>query len=203
VSGRIALIETGAANLYNIALALTRMRYTVTRVQRASELVEYDSIVFPGVANFGFVAQSLAQGGLDRALRSAIRGGAPYLGICVGMQMLYESSEEAPGVAGLGILPGTVRRLSGPKIPQMGWNRVAWRERQDGFTDGWAYFANSYAAGADAAGIVAVSEYGAPFGAVCAQGNVAGMQFHPERSGPYGLAMLDRFLKRREAVYAR
>ncbi len=201
MSDRIALIEAGASNLFNIQLALTRMGFTVTRVQTGAELVEFDTIVFPGVANFGFVCETLRSRGLDEALLRAIRAGRPYLGICVGLQVLYEASDEAPGVRGLGVLRGGVRRMRGPKNPQMGWNRVQWRQREEGVDDGWAYFANSYAAGVNAEGVVAVAEYGEPFAAVCMQDNVAGMQFHPERSGRYGLGVLERYLRRESGIY--
>jgi imidazole glycerol phosphate synthase glutamine amidotransferase subunit len=196
---RAALIEVGAGNLFNVECALQRLGLEVARVRRPEELLDYDTIVFPGVAHFAFVVDAMAANGLDEALRAAIASGAPFLGICVGMQVLYESSEEAPGKAGLGILRGKVTRLRGPKLPQIGWNEVSWNAPPAG-PPGWAYFANSYAAEQEAEGVAAICEYGRPFAAACIRDNVIGLQFHPERSGRYGAGILKCVFARETAV---
>lgn len=199
--GTIALIETGAANVFNIENALLRLGHGVNRVRSAEDLRDFDGIVFPGVANFGYVAQTLRSRGLDVAIRDAIDRGYPYLGICVGMQMLYAASEEAPGVAGLRVFGATVARLRGPKVPQIGWNRVEWCA-PGAVSDDWVYYANSFAAPADAPGTIAVSTFGEPFAAACRRGNVTGVQFHPERSGVYGLSVLESLLSPARRLHA-
>jgi imidazole glycerol phosphate synthase glutamine amidotransferase subunit len=190
---RIALVDVGAGNVFNVALAIERLGPQVDRIDAAADLNGYDAVVFPGVANFGFVCTSLRERGLEAPIHAAIAAGVPFLGICVGMQVLFESSEEAPEIPGLGILRGQVTSVSGPRVPQIGWNAIAWSGGWSDEPGGWVYFANSYAAPADVEDVAAVADYGRPFAAACVRDRIVGFQFHPERSGRYGLSLLERF----------
>jgi glutamine amidotransferase len=142
----------------------------------------------------------LRASGLDRVARAAVEAGTPFLGICVGMQMLYEGSEESPGVSGLGLLPGIVARLpDGVKRPQMQWNRLLLEAPPHPMVAGlgeeaWVYFVHSYAPPAGE-GVVARCDYGGPVVAAVASGRVWATQFHPEKSGAAGLALLGNFVK--------
>jgi glutamine amidotransferase len=202
--GDLALIDAGGANLGSVMVALGRIGAAPRLVRDAAELGDPERIILPGV---GAAAPSMAllrERGLDVALRAS---DAPLLGVCVGMQLLFESSEEGE-VACLGLLPGRVQRLAGGpglRIPHMGWNRL--RLRPDaadsplltGIDEGdYAYFVHSYALPADGAGgdcILAETEHGVRFAAIIGSGRRYGAQFHPERSSALGLRLLDNFLK--------
>jgi imidazole glycerol-phosphate synthase subunit HisH len=165
--------------------------------ERARAL-EADALVVPGVGRFGACMRGLVQHGLGAAVREFAAGGRPVFGVCVGMQILFEASEE-DGEAGLGILPGVSRRLSGDvKVPHMGWNEVSWTRFHpyvDDLPDGERfYFVHSYAPDVDVL-TVGRSEHGSPFAAVVARGNVFATQFHPEKSGDAGLHIYERFAK--------
>jgi glutamine amidotransferase len=147
---------------------------------------------------------ALRSAGLDRVVAAAVEAGKPFLGICVGMQMLYEGSEESPGVPGLGVLPGRIMRLpDGVKRPQMQWNQLILTRPDHPMVAGlgpepWAYFVHSYAAPETPAGatvdVVAVCEYGGPVVAAVASRTMWATQFHPEKSGVTGLAVLANFV---------
>jgi glutamine amidotransferase len=162
-------------------------------------------VVLPGVGNFGRCMEALRNSGLDRAARAAVEAGTPFLGICVGMQMLYEGSEESPGVPGLGMLPGVVARLpDGVKRPQMQWNRLLFEPPPHPMLGGlgeeaWVYFVHSYAPPAGTS-VVATCDYGGPMVAAVASGPVWATQFHPEKSGAAGLALLRNFVRAVAAV---
>ncbi|HWW44866.1 MAG TPA: imidazole glycerol phosphate synthase subunit HisH, partial [Acidimicrobiia bacterium] len=155
-------------------------------------------VVLPGVGAFGRCMEALRASGLDLVAKDAINGGTPFLGICVGMQMLYEASEEDPDVPGLGVLPGQIRLLpAGVKRPQMQWNRLDLREPPDPLFDGvgeedWVYFVHSYAAPVDDH-VIASVDYGGEVAAAVSQGSLRATQFHPEKSGPVGLRILANF----------
>jgi len=147
-------------------------------------------------------AEALRAAGLESVVHDAVASGRPFLGICIGMQLLYEASEESPGVAGLGVLPGTVRLLTGDvKRPQMQWNTLAVHRPSPLLAElphpAWVYFVHSYAA-ADPASpdVVATCDYGGPVVAAVERGNVAATQFHPEKSGANGLRVLGGFVGR-------
>ena len=156
-------------------------------------------MVLPGVGSFGRCMEALRRSGLDRVVHEAVASGRPFIGICVGMQMLYEGSDESPGVAGLGVLPGRVRRLpAGVKRPQMQWNRLILDQPAHPMVQGlgpdpWVYFVHSYAP-PDGSGVVATCEYGGTVVAAVARDRVWATQFHPEKSGPVGLALLRNFV---------
>lgn len=197
----VAIIDAGGANLGSVRYALERLGIAPRIVRDADGLRDADRVILPGVGAAPPAMAALRERGLNIALRTSQ---APLLGICLGLQLLFERSEEGD-VECLGLLPGTVRRLRpapGIRIPHMGWNRLRrkpGRQRQttllDGIDDGaWAYFVHGYAAPVDGA-CVAESVHGDPFAAVVQQGRIAGAQFHPERSAAAGARLLRNFLR--------
>jgi imidazole glycerol-phosphate synthase subunit HisH len=196
----LGIVTVGAANRRSIEAALVRAGAQTRFVTVPGEMTGCDALVLPGVANFGYVARELDTTGLRAALLDAVERGTPLLGICVGYQLLFERSEEAPLERGLGIFSGTVRRLTTPRVPHMGWNRVESCSRLE---SGWAYFANSYAPddGVDAA-LATTTDGNTAFASAAERGDVLGMQFHPERSAAYGARLLEQFVESAARVYA-
>ncbi len=204
MSSRIALIDYKAGNLTSVRKALGAVGATFFTPESASELTaDVAGIIVPGVGHFASTMN------LDAEWVSAIRGhlgrSRPLLGICVGLQWLYEGSEESPELPGLGVVPGMVRRLQGGevngemlKVPHVGWNsleRTADASILDGIAEGTqVYFTHSYAAGVSA-DTAAATTHGERFTAVVQRGNVAGVQFHPEKSSDAGLRILSNFLR--------
>lgn len=200
----IAVLDYGIGNLRSAEKALQRQGGDARLVSDPDEATTAESVVLPGVGGFGRCIEALRDTGLDKVALDAIETGKPFLGICVGMQMLYEGSEESPGVTGLGIFPGIVQRLpAGVKVPQMQWNQLQLEEPGHALVAGlgpqpWVYFVHSYSPPAgDAA--VATCDYGGRVVAAVARGNVWATQFHPEKSGAVGLAMLGNFVRAAEA----
>lgn len=197
---KITLADYGAGNLPSVERALARLGAETERATRGEALERAQAIVLPGVGHFGALARALAADGLAQGLNAAIERGAAFLGICLGMQALYERSEEAPGMAGLGQLRGVVQPLaSGVKLPHMGWNQVRRPRQSRLFTgiaeDAWFYFAHSYAAFDCGDEAVALCDYGGNFVAAIERGRAAAVQFHPEKSGEAGAALLKNFLE--------
>lgn len=197
----LALIDAGGANLGSVRYALARLGVQPRLVRDADELGTPTRVILPGVGAAGAAMRLLRARGLDEALRASE---APLLGICLGMQLLFESSEEGE-VDCLGLIPGRVMRMAGGpglRVPHMGWNRLTFRVRADdvsplldGIDDGaHAYFVHGYAVPVLDCTIAACT-HGQPFSAVVAQGRRYGMQFHPERSSQVGLRLLENFLK--------
>lgn len=193
---QVAVVKLGVGNTASVLFALERLGARATLTDDPAIIADAERIIVPGV---GAAAHAMAQ--IDaRGLRETLMGFArPLLGICLGQQLLFERSEEG-GAAGLGLLCGHVRRLPvSPRAasPHIGWSRLALTSPHplfDGVADGaYAYFVHAYVCPVDAA-TIATAEYGAPFAAAVAQGNVFGCQFHPERSGPAGARVLQNFL---------
>lgn len=197
----IALIDYGAGNLTSVKKALAAIAAEVFVPAEPGDLVEASGVIVPGVGHFG------ATRALDEAWRSAILErlgeGRPLLGICVGMQWLFEGSEEAPDLPGLGLLGGSCYRLGkqarvGVKIPHVGWNSLALRREasiMDGVPEGsQVYFTHSFAAPVSGE-TAATTEHGEAFASVVQRGQVAGVQFHPEKSGDVGLRILRNFVQ--------
>lgn len=195
----IAVVDYGIGNLRSAQKGLQRVGADAHLTADVELIGAADAVVLAGVGNFGRCMEALRAGGLDTPTLDAVAQGRPVLGICVGMQMLYEASEEAPGVAGLGVLPGTVARLPDTvKRPQIQWNLVE-RRRPSSVLDGlddpvWAYFVHSYAAPLSDA-VVATCDYGGPVAAAVERENVWATQFHPEKSSAPGLAVLANFAR--------
>jgi glutamine amidotransferase len=196
----IAVLDYGIGNLRSAEKALQHLGADARLVEDPEIAADADAVVLPGVGEFGRCAAALRASGLDAAARDAVARGIPFLGICVGFQVLYEESEEDPSAKGLGILPGTVRALpDGVKHPQMQWNILDRRPGSGtGLLDGlpeepWVYFVHSYAPEVTA-DTSATCEYGGTITAAAERGPVWGTQFHPEKSGAVGLRILQNFV---------
>lgn len=200
----IAVLDYGIGNLRSAEKALQRQGGDAKLVSDPDQAAAAEAVVLPGVGDFGRCIEALRESGLDRVALDAIDQGKPFLGICVGMQMLYDGSEESPGVAGLGVFPGMVEKLpDGVKRPQMQWNRLILEQPSHPLVAGvgdapWVYFVHSYAPPSTSPA-VASCEYGGRVVAAVARDNVWSTQFHPEKSGPVGLAMLANFVSFAEA----
>jgi len=194
----LAVLDYGIGNLRSAQKALERVGADARLTADPGLVRDAAGVVLPGVGAFGRCMAALRATGLDEVAHEAVDSGRPFLGICIGMQLLYRASEESPGVEGLGVLDGTVRRIpDGVKHPQMQWNRldVLTPSRMfDGLTDPiWVYFVHSFAAD-DTANVIATCEYGGPVVAAIERSNVWATQFHPEKSGPTGLHLLANFV---------
>ena len=195
-SPRIAVLDYGIGNLHSAQKAFERIGADARLVTTTAEAEAAAGVVLPGVGHFRRCAEALRDSGLDVAAKAAAGADVPFLGVCIGMQLLYDGSEEAPGVPGLGILGATVRLLpDGVKRPQMQWNRLVQTAPSpllDGLEDPWGYFVHSYAAD-PTDGVVATCDYGGPVTAMVQRGRLWATQFHPEKSARTGLALLRRF----------
>ena len=203
----IAIIDYGVGNLFSLNCSLAAIGAEVTVTSDPAVLRKADHILLPGVGAFGDAAQKLRSNGLDQVLVQLAKQGKPLLGICLGMQLLFEKSYEYGEHTGLGLIPGQVVPMAGKipaelKIPHIGWNAL--HKQQDHpllkyIREGdCVYFVHSYyAANCDEA-VIATAEYGKELTAAVAYRNVYGCQFHPEKSGPVGLAILKAFLETRE-----
>ncbi len=196
------VVDYGAGNLRSIAGAVRRLGFDVEVSSRPEDVHKAAAVILPGVGAARKAMEALRALGLAEALRSVIGEGKPFLGICLGLQILFEFTEEG-GEECLGILPGRVRRFpQGLKVPHMGWNRVRIRRRHflfEGIPDGaYFYFAHSFfPAPSDPSMVAGETEYGIPFPSVIVWENVMGVQFHPEKSGEMGIRMLWNFLRSR------
>ncbi|HVM00276.1 MAG TPA: imidazole glycerol phosphate synthase subunit HisH [Egibacteraceae bacterium] len=195
---RVAVLDYGAGNLRSMEKALVRSGGEVVVTSDAAEAAAADALVVPGVGNFGQCVRQFRDEGLEDLTRRWVDQGRPLLGVCVGMQILYASSEEAPDTPGLAVLPGEVRRLpAGVVVPHMGWNTLE-PGREDpllaGLAGAHAYFVHSYYVGPDAAQVVATCDYGVRIAAVIRAGSVVGTQFHPEKSSDVGARLLANWL---------
>ena len=199
----LALIDYGSGNLRSAEKALAQVGANVQIVNRPSDVLAADAVVLPGVGAFGDCIKNLTELGMDAAIRQFIQTGKPFLGICVGLQMLFENGTESPGVPGLGVLPGVVPRFASGalKVPHMGWNRLRIRQPAcpllAGISDGsFVYFVHSYyGAPRQESVVAATTDYGVEFASVIWSGNVFATQFHPEKSQAVGLKMLENFVK--------
>lgn len=201
MSLRVAVLDYEMSNLRSAAKALERLGAHVTIARTPEEVVGAEAIVLPGDGHFGEAMNRLRASGLDRVVCDAAAAGTPILGICIGLQVLFETSDEAPGIPGLGLLHGTVRKLeTSAKIPHIGWAQVRWSERApiattDPGDPSTYYFLHSYAVEpTDRAACWGAADHGVPFCAIAGEGNVMGVQFHPEKSSRSGLALLERWL---------
>lgn len=196
----IAVIDYGAGNIHSIAKGLEKVGATVRVTDDPHVVAEARAVVLPGVGSGGAAMARITERGLDDAIREATSQGRPFLGICLGMQLLADHHEEG-GVEGLRLFRGEVRRIPhGPKIPHMGWNQA--RPLQAGSpifagvpADAYFYFAHSYyVEPQDQQGVAALTDYGSPYCSVIATEQVWGTQFHPEKSGEVGLRLLENFV---------
>ena len=193
------VVDHGAGNLASVVRALRRQGAAVELTSDPGRIAAAKRLVLPGDGHFGEAMRALRERGLETPLESALDSGAWLLGICVGLQMLFTGSEEAPGVRGLGLLPGRVRRFGRLRVPHIGWNQLEefgdaslFRGIPEG---GYAYFLHSfYADPAEGRHWLATTEYGVRFASAAGNGRVSGIQFHPEKSGRLGARVLANFL---------
>jgi glutamine amidotransferase len=198
MSATIAVLDYGSGNLHSVARALAHVGADVRVVDRPGD-VNGDAVLIPGVGHFGHCVRAIRDAGFEASIRGAVADGRPVIGVCVGMQVLFEASEE-DAEPGLGVLPGVVRRLPETvRVPHMGWNTVAWAGRRHPFVADIPdqtsfYFVHSYAPdlGLDAVG---ATEHGRAFAAVVARDNVFATQFHPEKSGDAGLQLYGNIVR--------
>lgn len=197
----IAIIDYGAGNIQSVSKALAHIGCDCFVTRDKDEILKADSAVLPGVGSFGDTVDSLNKYGIKDAIREYIASGKPFLGICLGMQLLFPASEESPGAAGLGIYDGSISRIpngEGLKIPHMGWNSLEINPKSRLFKgiekNPYVYFVHSYFLHAsDRELVAATAEYGVTIDAAVERGNVFATQFHPEKSGETGLQILRNF----------
>ena len=199
----IAIIDYDAGNIRSVEKALKFLGQDVKITRDPEEILSAEKVILPGVGAFGDAMGKLKEYGLDQVIRKTAGKGTPFLGICLGLQLLFERSDEAPGVEGLGILKGEILRLpekEGYKIPHMGWNSLELvhngRLFRDLPEDPYVYFVHSYyLKAADEAIVKARTEYTTVIDASVEQGNVFACQFHPEKSSETGLKILKNFVE--------
>ena len=198
----IAIIDYDAGNLRSVEKALAALGETPVITRRPEEILAADKVILPGVGSFGDAMEKLRQYDLVEVIRRVAEQGTPFLGICLRLQLLFESSEETPGVEGLGLLPGRILKIPdspGLKVPHMGWNSLEIRPDARLFSSidngAYVYFVHSYYLKAADPSIVAASTwYSTDIHASVERGNVFACQFHPEKSGEVGLAILKNFI---------
>ncbi len=197
---KVTIVDYGAGNVPSVERALQRLGKESQRTSSPECISNAEVLLLPGVGHYAALVRALDEQNLRVPLIGAIQRGVPFLGICLGLQILYESSEEAPELRGLELLPGTVCALpSNVKLPHMGWNQLE-RKRESlllaGIDEGaFFYFAHSYAALDPNGGAAATCSHGAEFTAVIEQKNIHAVQFHPEKSGEAGARLLRNFLR--------
>ena len=193
----IAILDYGAGNLRSVQNALDLIGAKYTLVRDAAGLLIAPKIILPGVGHFGQMMQALDRMGVRNALKQRLAEGVPFLGICLGLQGLFERSSEAPEAEGLGVFPGCVERFPrGARVPHMGWNTVQ-AVKPTRLLEGQPhmYFAHSYYVPV-CPQTSATCEYTRPYTAILEEGNIFGVQFHPEKSGPAGIEIVRRFVER-------
>jgi imidazole glycerol phosphate synthase glutamine amidotransferase subunit len=195
----IGVIDYGAGNVGSVLKATEHLGFRAVRADTRESLLNADKIILPGQGHFGAMMRALSERNMIEPLRESLDAGKYFLGICLGLQALYEKSDEAPEAAGLGLLAGRVRRLEGVfKIPHVGWSQLE-IQRPGGILEGVAngsfvYYCHSYY-GPVTPESSATTEYGQHFSAVAEAGNIYAVQFHPEKSGDVGLRILRNFLE--------
>lgn len=195
---KIAILDYGIGNLRSAQKTFERAGAETELTADPATVAAADGVVLPGVGNFGRVVEAIRDRGIDTIASDAVRAGAPFMGICVGMQVLFESSDEVPDVPGLGLLKGRVRQLNDSvKRPQMQWNQLAFTKPSplfEGLDEGcWVYFVHSYAPELTDVN-VATCDYGGVVNAAVQRDNLFATQFHPEKSGKVGLRIVTNFL---------
>ena len=206
---RIAILDYGMGNLRSVAKALEHVGASPELTNDHARVRAADGIVLPGVGAMPKAMERVRRLGLDELLRERVEAGAALIGLCMGMQLLFESTTELGGAEGIGLVKGAVEQLDAPglKVPQIGWNPVSWRRESvlnAGLPDPCAFYhANSFAPRpARGEDVLGTADYGSAFVSAVARAPVYGVQFHPEKSGPHGLALLGNFVRACVAVAA-
>ena len=199
----ITLLDYGAGNVRSVRNAVKRLGFDIVSATSADDVINAEKLIFPGVGSFGLVMEQLVKDGYAEPLIKRIKSNKPFLGICVALQAFFEGSEESPGISGLGILSGQVKRFpsGGLAVPQIGWNGIKRKKDSSLFSDyqnDKVYFVHSYHVPMDIVTpewLLCTSDYGVEFVSGIQNGNIAALQFHPEKSGRAGLGILQNFLK--------
>lgn len=191
----LTVLDYGGGNLKSVVNLLESFGVPFVLTDKAERIEQADKLLFPGQGHFGQVMESLNQKGLVAPLKTVIEKGVPFFGICVGLQVLFDSSEEAPTAQGLGIFKGKGVRFQTGKVPQIGWNKIQTTAANTFLSDDFYYFVNSYhVVPADSSIVSAVADYHVPFTAAVQRKNVTATQFHPEKSGQVGRDTLKRWV---------
>lgn len=201
----IGIIDYGMGNLYSLSKALERLGYSYEFVSQPERLPEYSGLILPGVGAFGDAITNIRELGLEDAIQGYAGSGRPILGICLGMQLLFEKSVEHGEHTGLGLLGGEAVRFGGNyKVPHMGWNQLQRKQNHpllDGVQEGdYVYFVHSYHVLCPFDVLLATSDYYQEVTAIVGRDNIFGMQFHPEKSGETGMLLLRNFAVQCEGV---
>lgn len=199
----LTIIDYGAGNLRSVQKACEAVGQQAHITSDSAEILSADHVILPGVGAFGDCMKNLSQSRLIQTIHQVIDQGTPFLGICLGLQLLFSTSEESPGVSGLGILPGKIVKIpkqNDLKIPHMGWNSLAFTKESPLFHgldfNPFVYFVHSYYMEPEDAGIIAATtEYGKNLPVALSHRNIFATQFHPEKSGDVGLAILKNFIQ--------
>lgn len=202
MSEPVVIVPTGTANLASVRACFQRLGYDTTLSSSANEVERTRRVVLPGVGTFGAAASRLNVDGISDVLCDRIADGRPTMAICVGMQLLAESSEESPDATGLGVISEKVTAFADDlRVPQLGWNRVEAEHTSRFFTHGWAYFANSYRlTTVPPDWTSATTVYGSRFVSGIEKGDLLACQFHPELSGAWGASLVERWLQSTDGV---
>ena len=204
----VAIIDYDAGNIKSVENAMKRLGQQTVVTREAAQLQRAGHVVLPGVGSFGDAMARIRSFGLEATIRETAQSGTPFLGICLGLQLLFEESEESPGARGLGLLPGRIRRIPGGrqsdgterKVPQIGWNSLAFPHQSRLFAavpeGAFVYFVHSYYLdAADKSIVTATAPYGVTVEAAVERGNLFACQFHPEKSAEVGMQILENFLR--------
>ena len=198
----IAIIDYGMGNLFSVEKAFVKLGAKVVVTNDEKVIMKADKVVLPGVGAFGDCMNNLEQSGLIPAIKEFIKSGKPFLGICLGLQLLFEESEESPGVQGLSVFKGKVQKIIAPelKIPHMGWNSLEFKNNTYLFEEmnvnPYVYFVHSYQAVPVDNIITAFTDYGGKVTAAVGKDNIQAVQFHPEKSSAVGMKILTNFVNK-------
>jgi len=194
---KVTIIDYNAGNLKSIVNMLSHLGIQYETTQSAEKLLCAEKIIFPGQGHFAQAMKNLENFGLVSAIKNVINAGVPFLGICLGLQVLFEESEEAPNVKGLAVFRGNVKKFVKGKTPQIGWNKISVTGNNSHLTEGYYYFVNSYYVNPSNKNIIsATTDYYGQFCSAVEKNNITAVQFHPEKSSDSGIAFFDSWLRK-------
>lgn len=192
----ITIVDYNAGNLKSICNMLDFLSEEYRISSNPAEIENAEKIIFPGQGCFSQAMKNLEEKGLVDAIKNAVKNNAKFLGICLGLQILFEKSEEAPGVAGLGIIKGEVKKFTSGKIPQIGWNQIKTTENNSYLENDYFYFVNSYYVVPEEKSVISsICSYGVDFAASIEYKNLTALQFHPEKSSDAGIKFFKKWVK--------